>query len=322
MAYLVTGGTGFLGSYVVRDLLNAGKEVVCLQRSGVTQTLRDVVGEDKIGKIKVIQGDVSNALQVFNIIRENKIDLIIHLGYVLPPVSELQPAYALQVNCTGLNNLLEAVRLFGLRRLIWTSSSRAFGRLGEIWKEPVGGDDALYMPDDFYGATKVLNEFMLKLYFDKFKIDTIGIRMARTFGTGKWTGGGVTLTRFFRNCALNIPAIIGGANQVTPYQYVEDTSELVLKACEVETTKSRMFNTGEELTISQLVEIIRKINPQAQVTVEERRDMGMVFVPASHPRVDITAVKAELGWEPKYTIEGGLRKMFNYFRQEEGLPAL
>ncbi len=322
MAYLVTGGTGFLGSYVVRDLLREGKEVVCLQRSGVTPWFRDIVGEDNIHRVKIIQGDISNTIWVFDLIRENNIELIIHLSYALPPLSELQPAYALRVNCIGVNNFLEAVRLFGLRRLVWTSSTRAFGRLGEIWDKPVGGDDALYAPDDFYGASKVLNEFMLKLYHAKFGTDSIGIRMARTFGFGKTTGGGATITRFYRSCALNIPVTIGGANYTTPYEYVEDTADLVVKACEVPTTKSRIFNTGVELSVNQLVEIIRKINPECQVTVEERRDVGEVFIPPSHPKIDTSGLQAELGWQPKYSIEGGLRKMFSKFRQDEGLPPL
>ena len=123
MAYLVIGGTGFIGSYVVRDLVNRGREVVCFQRSGVNPWFRNILGEDNVDKVKIIAGDVSNTLQVFNIIRQNNIEFIIHLSFALPPVSELQPAYALRVNCIGLNNLLEAVRLFGLKRLVWTSSS-------------------------------------------------------------------------------------------------------------------------------------------------------------------------------------------------------
>lgn len=322
MAYLVIGGTGFLGSYVVRDLLQSGKTVVCLQRSGVTPLFRELIGDDYANKVKIIQGDVSNTLQVFNAIQQNNIERVIHLSSVLAPVSETQPAYALQANCIGLNNLLEAVRLFRLKRLVWTSSSRAFGRLGEFWREPIGGDDALYMPDDFYGATKALDEFMLKLYFNKFGVDSICIRMALTFGVGKWTGNGATYTRLFKNAALNIPTTIGGAHHITAIQYVEDTSDLICRACDVPATKSRIFNTGEELSMSQLAEIIRKINPQTQVTLEESREAGMVFVAPSHPRLDTNGVRTELGWQPKYSIEGGLRKMFNYFRQQEGMLPL
>ncbi|MFC1971095.1 NAD-dependent epimerase/dehydratase family protein [Chloroflexota bacterium] len=323
MAYLITGGTGFLGSYVVRDLLKKGiKDIVCLQRSGITQVFRDIAGAENADKIKVIQGDIGDTVWLFNVIRDNNIDIIIHLGFVLEPVASLQPAYALKVNCIGINNMLEAVRLFKLKRLVWTSSSRCFGNLGETWTEPVGGDDALYMPDDCYGATKALDEFMMKLYYNKFGVDSITVRMARSFGIGKWTGGGATVSQFIKECALNIPTTIGGAHHVTPWQYIEDTADLVIKSCEVLTTKSRIFNTGEELSISQMVEIIRKINPEAKVTVEERLGVGKVFVPASHPKIDISTTEAEIGWTPKYSIEGGLRLMMNYFRRQEGMSEL
>ena len=72
----------------------------------------------------------------------------------------------------------------------------------------------------------------------------------------------------------------------------------------------------------QMVDIIRKINPEAKVTVEESRSAGKVFVPNSHPKVDTSATKTEIGWEPKYSIEGGLRLMINLFRKEAGLTQL
>lgn len=323
MAYLVTGGTGFIGSYVVRDLLEAGKKVICLQRSGVTPLFRELVGEESTAKVKIVQADVSDLSQVWEAIRENQVELIIHLSYVLPPLSEREPPNALRVNCLGLNNMLEAVRHFGLRRLVWTSSSRALGCLADFWSEPVGGDDAVYMPDDFYGATKVLGEVMLKHYFYKFRTDAIAIRTARTFGVGKTTGTGATLAQFLRNAALNIPATIGGASKVSVYQYVEDTADLIVKACETPTPNSRIFCPGEELTTRQLVEIICRVNPQARISVDERTDTGMVSITASSSHIkDSARPTVGLGWQPKYTVEEGIRKMFNYFRQREGMSAL
>ena len=127
MAYLVTGGTGSMGAYVVRDLLKDGKDVVCFQRSGVTPFLRSVVGEDKYTNIKVVQGDISNSQQLFYVIQENQIDTIIHLSSLIlsTGLTESQPAYALQVNCVGMNNLLEAGRIFGLRNSVLSESQRS-----------------------------------------------------------------------------------------------------------------------------------------------------------------------------------------------------
>ncbi len=317
MAYLVTGGTGFIGSYTVRDLLNAGKEVVCLQRSGITPVFRQVVGEDKIDKVKIVQGDVSDALLLFNLIREHGIDLIVHIGYVLQPVSEQQPAYALRVNCIGMSNILEAVRLFGLKRLVWTSSGTAFGRIREIYKEPLGDDDAIFMPDLFYGATKVLNEFMARLYFEKFGTDSIGFRVPATYGVGK-NGRGLSLSGWLREAALSIPVTIHDPDFVTGCLYVEDASALIVKACDVPTTKTRVFNVEEgEYSNRQIAEIIRKINPQAQVTLVEGKSSESHRVETSGR--DTTGVRTELGWKPRYSLEDGIRKAFNIWRQQAGL---
>jgi len=325
MRCLVTGGTGYIGSFVVRDLLKAGKEIVCLQRSGVTPTFREVVGEDNVGKVKIIQGDQSNVPQVFDIIRRQGIYLIVFIGYSLPPTSEEQPAYALQVNSVAFTNILEAVRLFGLKRVVWTSSFHALGSAAELYKEPVGDDNAIYRPSMVYGATKAFDEFMARHYFNKYGVDSIGFRLPLTYGVGRWDGVFAAFMDFFRKAALNIPVTTQHANDVENYVYVEDASSVIAQACDIPTTKARVFNLIEgEYTWRHVVEIVRKINPEAQVTLEEEDRGLMTGYPMSYgfplPTVDATGVRAELGWQPKYTLEEGLRKVLNYFRQKEGMP--
>jgi nucleoside-diphosphate-sugar epimerase len=321
MAYLVTGGTGYIGSYVVRELLKAGKEVVCLQRSGVTPTFREVVGEDNLDKVKVIQGDQSNTLQLFDIISEQGIDLIVDIGFLVPPASEEQPAYALQVNSVAFNNMLEAVRLFNLKRLVWTSSTNSLGRVAELYKEPIGDDDAIYRPSIMYGATKALNEFMARHYFDKFGVDSIGFRLPLTYGVGRWHGVFVKIMEFFRKAALNIPVTTQNPDEFQYYLYVEDASSVIAQACDIPTTKTRVFNIAEGgYTWRQVVETIHRINPEAQVVLEKEAQglmTGYVL-----PRVNTTGIQRELGWQPKYSLEEGLRKVLNYFRQREGMPPL
>jgi UDP-glucose 4-epimerase len=328
MAYLITGGTGFVGSYVVRDLLGEGKEVVCLQRSGVTPVFREVVGEDNVNKVKIVQADVSNMSRLFNVIREHRIDVAVHLGCIIASTgaSEMEPAYALQVNCVGTNNVLEAARLFGLRRVVWTSSGQAFGRVSQFYKEPVGDDDALYMPDTMYGATKALNEFMSRHYFNKFGTDNICLRMGFTLGVGKLHGRGGIFTKFLQDVATNVPTTVAimDANKIRAFGYVENTSDLIVKACEAPTTKTRTFNAVEyQCSIRQLVEAMCRVNPKAQVTIKdgvapEEATLGST----PEPVMDTTGVQTELGWKPKYSLEEALTRYFNYFRQQAGLPPL
>lgn len=322
MAYLVTGGTGYIGSYVARDLLRAGKQVVCLQRSGVTPVFREVMGNDDIGKIKLVQADVSNPVQLFNTVQQNDISVIIHLGYLMPPTCELQPGYGLQINCVGMSNVLEAARLFGLKRIVWSSAGHAIGRVSEFYSQPIKDDNAMYMPDSMYGAAKVLNEFMARHYHDSFGVDSIGFRLQQTFGIGRTRGGVKAFTDFLEKVALDQTAPIGRADAIIGMIYVEDVSDLMVTACEVPATRTRVFNAIEgQYTNRQVAEIVHRINPRAAITMEQE-PAGSTGAGHRPPRLDSTSLGTELGWLPKYGIESGLKKVINYFRQKAGMPLL
>ena len=318
MAYLVTGGTGFTGSYVVRDLVRAGKEVVCFDISDVSPFMRETVPEEDLAKVKVIQGSIDDIYLLYETIKEYDIDLIVHLAYALYPASEV-PRIALQANCIGTNNVFEAARLFNLRRIVWTSSMAVFGRMRETYgDEPMPDDAIYYKPTRLYGACKILNEVMADFYFDRYGVDSIGLRLGRIYGMGKLLGGGGAFTRFLRDAALNVPVTIQNGSAMWPYAYPEDVASAVVKACEVPTTKTKVFNLsdGDEYNGWQLAEVIKKVNPNAKVAVEPGVDVY------NTPKFDITGIKKELGWSPQYTLEKGLREIFNYFRQQEGLPLL
>jgi UDP-glucose 4-epimerase len=322
MAYLVTGGMGYIGSRVVRDLLNAGKEVVCLDPAGVTSEAREVISEQNLGKAKLVKGDVSDAIQVFRIVGENNIDMIIHHAFAMgladygrEVVGDLQLANILRINCMGMINMLEAAHLFNVKRVVWTSAVAALGlRIGDFHKEPIG-DDAIFMPDSMYGGTKLLNEVMAKLYFDRHGVDSIGLRIARTFG---YSNLKIPFTEFNRKVALNIPVTMADPDYSNSYIYVEDCADAHVKACEVPTTKTRVFNLREgEYTNRQLLETIRKVNPDAKVSLVEGVSDGIRV-----PRLDTPGLRDELRWRPKYTLEGALKEIYNYWRRKEGMPLL
>ncbi|MFC1863987.1 NAD-dependent epimerase/dehydratase family protein [Thermodesulfobacteriota bacterium] len=321
MAYLVTGGTGFVGSYIVRDLLNEGKEVVCMQRSGVNPIFREIVGEENVDKAVMIQGDISNTLQVFNVIKDNNIEVIIHLSSLLSASgslsSETDPAYALQVNGIGMNNMLEAARLFGLRKVIWTSTGQVFGPINKYYNEPMGDDDVFYMPDTMYGATKALGEFMSKLYFDKFGVDSICLRMGFTLGIGKIHGKSGVFTNFLKNMATDTPTVmaVADAEIVRAFSYIENLSDLVVKSCEMPTTRKRLFNSIEfQCSMRQLVETMCEVNPNAKVTIKDGVATEEATLGGSpEPELNTTGVFDELKWKLKYNRE----KHFQLLSQAE-----
>ena len=96
MAYLVTGGSGFIGSRIVRDLIVAGKDVICFDPAGLTTALREVVGEKNLERVKVVLGDISDTDQLFNVIGDHDIDTVIHTGTLLGRRSDLEPSLPAQ----------------------------------------------------------------------------------------------------------------------------------------------------------------------------------------------------------------------------------
>jgi UDP-glucose 4-epimerase len=327
MPYLVTGGTGFIGSYVVRDLLQAGKDVICLQRSGVTPIFRGVLGEENVKKVRVIQGDISNTMPLFHLIKDNKVDKIIHTSVLLLSggASEAQPSYTLQVNCGGLNNLLEAARLLGVKKIVWTSSCQSLGEIGKYYKEPIK-DDACYKPDSMYSATKALNEYMTKHYYDKFGVDGTGFRIGLILGVDRPMGRGGSFTKFLKDVATDKPTVMAtmNADHVRTLGYVENISDLLVKACEAPTTATRVFNAVEYLvSCRQIVESMLRVNPRAKVTIKDGVSSDeATWGGAEEPPLDVSGIKKELGWQPKYSLDEAMRKIFNYFRQQEELSPL
>jgi UDP-glucose 4-epimerase len=327
MTYLVTGGTGFIGSYVVRDLLNAGEEVVCFQRSGVTPVFLGVVGEENAGKVKIARGDICNPIQVFDAVKDNHIKKIVHTSYLLLSggMSESQPAYSLQVNCVGMSNLLEAARLLGVQKIAWTSSCQSLGDIGKYYQGPIG-DDAPYKPDSMYSATKALNESMLKVYYDNFGVDCVGFRIGFILGVDRPLGRGGSFTKFLRDVATDVPTTMAtmNADHVRPLGYVENISDLLIKACQAPTTRTRTFNAVDySVSCRQIVESMLRVNPGAKVTIKDGVSSAeATWGGAQEPALDVSGVKKELGWQPKYSLDEALRKILNYFRGQAGLSPL
>ncbi|GAI37855.1 unnamed protein product, partial [marine sediment metagenome] len=137
MAKLVTGGSGFIGSYLVRELVRRGEEVVVFDwsRGGRISDIED--------RIKVAQGDISDWSQVMNAVKENHVDCIYHLAAMLSLPSEANPWASFRVNVLGSMNILEAARLFDVNTVVFASSMATYG-LGI--EKPVITDTTLQRP--------------------------------------------------------------------------------------------------------------------------------------------------------------------------------
>jgi threonine 3-dehydrogenase len=156
MPTLITGGTGFIGSQVARVLAERGERPVVFDINDRPIRFKGI--EDKV---TIVRGDVSNYSHVFNVVKQYGIDGIYHLGSMLSVSSDADPWSAFQVNAQGSFHVLEAARILGVKKVLFSST---LGTYGLDVREAVIDDYTLQRPTLFYGCTKVFVELMGRFY--------------------------------------------------------------------------------------------------------------------------------------------------------------
>lgn len=181
MATLVTGGTGFIGAEVARVLAKRGEKIVVFDINDRKTLLKGV--EDKV---TIVKGDVSNYSHVLNVVKNYHIEVIYHLASMLSLPSDADPWSSFRVNAQGTFQVLEAARILGVKKVIFSST---LGTYGMDIRESVIDDYTLQRPILFYGCTKVFSELMGRFYKRKFGLDFRGVRYPAISGPGVKTPG-------------------------------------------------------------------------------------------------------------------------------------
>lgn len=311
MTYLVTGGTGFIGSYVVRELTGQGEKVVAFDWMPQGGMLSSVLGE-RAGEVPVVSGNIANSWDILKAANNNQVEAIIHLAGLLREASDTNPPLATEVGCQGVVNVLETARLLRLRRVVLASSIHVFGGYtgGELIL-----DDTPPRPVNVYGICKVFSESMARYYFDTYGVDTIGLRFTMVHGYGRLRGAPLQAD-LIGKAALGVPATAPFGDGVVDTMDVSDAARAAVLACRAPRTRTRVFNmSGERRKVSDIVEYVRKLLPQAQITVQPG-------IYRFSPEVQTGAIREELGFIPQKSTEETTRDTINMIRRERGLAAV
>jgi nucleoside-diphosphate-sugar epimerase len=303
---MVTGGTGFLGSYVIRDLLAKGEPVIGLDTVTGSDIFDAVLGS-RAKDVNIIAGDVTDLPGLTRIVKEHKVDTIIHLATLLRAACEEDPVRAVKVNCEGTANIFEVAKNLKLKRVVWASSVNVFA--GYLKGEKLL-DDTPPWSTNVYGACKAFNEFLASHYFEKFGVDSIGIRFSIVVGPGRVRGTPLQ-SELVDKPARGEPATVPFGDGSISWLGVEDASRAILLASDSPTTKTRIFNiSGDFRKIKDGVDYIKKVIPEAKITVS----------PGIYPRgpkVESQAIKDELGFEPRKNMEEIFDDIINHIRGQK-----
>jgi UDP-glucose 4-epimerase len=295
MRVLVTGGAGFIGSYLVPALLARGDEVTVLDLAADPDALapyRD--------RIDYIRGDLGSAADLYRAVMTSRPDGIAHLGAILAGPCEEDPLRGFRVNFGSTQALLDAAVAHRVRKFFMVSSISVFGR---GLPEPVR-DDAVKQPETVYGQTKLASEHLLEWYVRKRGLDAAALRFTWVFGPGRTTG----ITALYSSLILdaiarNAPVRVPNPDERGDWLYVRDAVKAILAAWDARDLRQRVFNiAGGVHSIRDVVAIALKLRPGAPV---EFADGGASLSPYPVAYDDAPA-RAALGWRPDYTIEAAV----------------
>ena len=317
---LVTGGAGFIGGHLVRELLDTGRKVVVLDVRGLTPESRFVLG-DEADSLALEVASIADQARVLDVFRVHRPDEVVHAGMILDPAFlATNRTTAFQTNVGGVLNLVEAMIAFGVPRLVNFSS---IGVLPRVLYEPIDGNHPILLADagpgtDFYGSTKAAAETMLFAYRQALGFDFRTIRPSAVYGLGmnQYVG---PIKAMVENAVRGEPAHFefGGAHP-RPYTHVRDIAGLVVAMLDAPDDADRIFygSTGGEMTTTtEVAQIVRELVPGADVEIGEELSEAEKPVAALRARLSVENARDQLGWEPRYgSIRDGIGQYVEQYR--------
>jgi nucleoside-diphosphate-sugar epimerase len=298
MTYLVTGGTGLVGSRIVRDLVREGDQVVIYDLLPARSSLEQLMSEEEIGSmVKIVQGEITDAPHLFRTVKENNVERIIHTASLLVLDSNANPYLAVKVNCEGTICVFEAARALGVKKVVWSSSNACFGP-PEKYAEEYIPNDAPHYPQNVYAGTKAFNEVVAAYYVDHFGVDITGIRYMHVYGAGVRRGFFATvLQELILNPALEKPGRVPHGDAIIGWSYVYSIM-------------------GDIHTVREAADYVREIIPGADITVSPG---GFTGDPV---KFDTRLIENEVGYRPQWSMERGIKEAINLVRREHDLPPI
>ena len=308
MKVLITGGAGFIGSHLVRQLLAAKHGVTVLDNvsTGTWQHLSEGKNictcwemdiRDKLVREKIEQGNF---------------DVIVHLAaQTMVDVSIKNPEFDASENIMGTVNILEAARHSGVKRVIFASTAAAYGNVTEE-KLPIRENETL-APVSFYGLTKVTVEKYLQLYHDLYGLDYVALRFANVYGERQGdTGEGGVISIFAKRIANGQDiTILGDGKQTRDFIYAGDIASGIIAAMTTDKANA-VYNISNqtETSLLKLVELMAKaagkeIKPKFAAPREGDINRSMLCNEKA---------QQNLGWKPEMDLAEGLARTVAYFK--------
>ena len=304
----VTGGAGFIGSHLVKRLVEGGARVTVLDdfSTGLEINLDPVWS-----RISVHRGTVASEEDLLTAMEG--CDTVLHLAaYISAPGSVAEPVRCREINETGTFNVLQAARKAGTRRIVFTSSSAVYGNSESLPKresQPVS-------PTTPYALSKAVGELAMGTWTTCYGIETVSLRLFNVYGPHQQADSAyAAVIAAFLSAAVNGRHLVihGDGLQTRDFVYVEDVAQGFMRAAAAQGPfGGEVFNIGQgkQVSVNELAEAIVTIAERDGVkTIHESARPGDVL----HSCADISLARESLGFRPSVTLKEGLKRTLAWY---------
>ena len=319
MTTLVTGGTGFVGIHVMRQLALEGQAVVSVStRGNLDDVACQFLGEAG-ERIVSLKADVLDMGKIQEGIRRFSVKTIVH-GAAITAIGELEreaPHQAVMVNVGGTATVLEAARLEGVRRFIYLSSATIYGS-GDPGT-PLH-EETILKPIGIYAITKHAAEQIVLRYLDLFGMEGAILRISTPYGPlERPTGRRELMSPVYGWCRA---AATGGEIALREdwqrdFTYAVDTARGIALACRASKLPHRIYNisSGRNIYFSEVLRVLCKLKPQCKIRRENPDNTSNFFRESLRGPLDIRRAREDFGFVPEYDLERGLKSYLDWLER-------
>lgn len=308
MAVFITGGNGHIGSWITYLFARANKDIMIYD---VSRRCPEYL-EDHRDKIKFIDGNVLDFARLTDVIRKYQRDIegIIHTVAIMGEFVPLNPYFNIRLNIIGLLNILEVARIFGVEKVLFTSTGAVYGR-----KKGKARERDCLDPKDLYAASKSSAELIGRQYAEAYNLDFRIGRLYFVYGPGRMPSTFFMLYKIAFGVLEGIERLQSrkGGDQKIDFTYVLDAAQGIFRLFDKKNPDSKVYNfsSGESHKIEDVVGLCKKYT-HFPVHISLGRGILMNRVES----LDISKAQKELGYQPKYDIEEGIKLYSNWIKSQ------
>ena len=308
MNIVITGGSGFVGSYLCEKLINDGHNIIVIANllTGSTENINDLLDNENFS---FIEHDVQDHIEI-----EDKVDYVLHFASAASPKAYTEhPVNTLKAGSVGTINTLGLAKKHSAEYLL-ASTSEVYGDpLISPQNEEYWGNVNPNGERSMYDEAKRFAEAAVATYSRSYGLKTKIVRIFNTYGPRMQLNDGRVVTNFIVQALRNENiTIYGDGTQTRSFSYVEDTVAGIISL--MNSTEYDVFNIGNpnEMTVGQLAERIIKLT-------DSTSEIKYLELPNDDPKQrkpDITKAKTKLNWEPKVNLDEGLAKTITWVEEQ------